>query len=225
LRLTVPEVAAKLKETSTEDRGFEDPMNESDARRKDRLFDGLFERSKDNPNAWASTALNLRMAADVLFKAYRESWEPAGEEPRHSENEHLNSPASMLYGCALENAIKGYLIKKHGGFEPARTAHPNAWPKHRLLDLALATGLPLSNDQELCLKSAEAFVRWAGRYPISITRQEFTIPKQFRSGNHMTPNALMLDTIEILEPFYHALIRSLYGKQDALGDLDLAAKS
>ena len=221
----MPEVAAKLKEPSTKDRRFEDPMNESDARRKDRLFDGLFERNKDNPNAWASAALNLSMAADVLFEAYSESWAPDGEEPRHPENEHLNSPASMLYGCALENAIKGYLIRKHGGFEPAKTAYPNAWTKHRLLDLAMSTGLPLSNDQKLCLKSAEAFVRWAGRYPISFTRQEFTIPKQFQSGDHMTPNALRLDTIGILEPFYHAMIRSLHTKSKAPGDLGLAAKS
>jgi hypothetical protein len=200
-------------------------MNESDVRRKDQLFDRLFERNKDNPNAWASAALNLRMAADILFEAYRESWEPDGEEPRHPENERLNSPASMLYGCALENAIKGCLIKKHGGFKPAKTEYGNAWARHRLIDLAVATGLPLSNDQKLCLKSAEAFVRWAGRYPISITRQEFTIPKQFRSGDHMTPNPLMLDTIEILEPFYRALIKDLHAASHARGDLGLAAKS
>jgi hypothetical protein len=200
-------------------------MNESDARRKDRLFDGLFERNKDNPNAWASAALNLRLAADVLFKAYRESWEPNGEEPRHPENEYLNSPASMLYGCALENAIKGCLIKTHRGFESAKLAYQSAWAKHRLLDLAVATGLPLSNDQKLCLKSAEAFVRWAGRYPISFTRQEFTIPKQFHSGDHMTPNTLRLDTVEILEPFYDALVKCLYREPDAPGDLGLAPKS
>jgi hypothetical protein len=148
-----------------------------------QALDRMFERNKDDPEEWGATAWNLRTAADVLFEAYGEIWEPDGE-PVHLENQNLDSPASMLYGGALENMIKGYLIEKHGGFEQARAAHQCAWDRHQLSRLAAATGVPLSHDQLLLLRSLESFVVWAGRFPIPMRRDQFTIPRQFQSGDH-----------------------------------------
>jgi hypothetical protein len=175
-----------------------------DAEETKSLFDGVFDRNKNDPEEWGATAWNLRAGADVLFQAYRESWEPEGE-PVHPENAHLDSPATMLYGGAMENAIKGYLIKKHGGFEQARAAKRKAWDRHKICELAVATGLPLTPEQKLLLRSLEAFIVWAGRYPISMKRDQFTIPKQFQSGDHITPNQIRHDGVEILEPFYKQL--------------------
>jgi hypothetical protein len=108
------------------------------AKEKEKPFDGVFSRNQNHSEEWGALAWTLRTAADVLLAAYRDTWEPGGE-PLHPENEHLDSPATMLYGCAMENAIKGCLIKKHGSFEEARAANQTAWHRHQISSLAVAT--------------------------------------------------------------------------------------
>jgi len=100
-----------------------------------RLFDREFKRNKNDSEEWGATASNLHMAADVVFEAYGQSWNLDGE-PEHPEYKDLDAAATMLYGCAMENMIKGYLIKKHGGFEQARAANQIAWDRHQLPRLA-----------------------------------------------------------------------------------------
>ena len=190
-----------------------------------RILDGVFERTKNDPEDWGSTAWTLRTAAVVLLEAYGETWDPDGE-PVHPENEHLDSPASMLYGCAMENMIKGFLIKKHGGFEQARNATRVAWDRHQISQLAGATGLPLTPEQTLLLGSLEAFIVWAGRYPISMTRERYTIPKQYQSGDHITPNHIRSDRIAILEPFYKQLEDEIFADlRKNFGELDVGKLS
>lgn len=200
-------------------------LNDNDEEKK-RLYDAetkllyndVFKKDQNSPEAWGATAANLRIAADVLFQAYGETWE--GDEPLHPENQHLDSPATMLYGCAMENVIKGYLIKKHEGFDKARAANQEAWERagakdqkaweklwqhHKISKLAEATGLPLTSEQKLLLQSLQSFIRWTGRYPIPMGRDEFTILKQFHSGDDMTPNQIEPAGIKLLEPFYKQL--------------------
>jgi hypothetical protein len=191
-----------------------------------RCLEKVFTNDRDNPEAWGATAGNLRIAADVLFQACRESWQ--NDEPIHPENQPLDSPATMLYGYAMENAIKGYLIKKHGGaehdgFEKAKAANKEAW-SHEISKLAEATGLPLTSEQKLLLESLESFIRWAGRYPIPLHQDQFTIPKQFHAGDDMTPNQIEPDGIQILEPFYKRLLDDISADlRKSFGDLNLAA--
>ncbi len=173
------------------------------------IFEKVFARHKDNPASWAFTAWNLRTAADVLFDAYRNSASPDGE-PINQENEKLDSPATMLYGFALENLIKGYLIKKHGGFENAITANNNAWQHHRLPTLATATGLNPTSEQLLLLGSLQEFARWAGRYPISNKAEQFTLPRQLNAGGNMTPCEIQSDGLNVLEPFYKQLNDAIF---------------
>src|SRR5262245_54497228 len=106
----------------------------------DKLHDGMFQRNQNRPQEWGFMAWNLRAGADVLFEAYRNAWDPETREPLNPEHERLYTPATMLYGWAMENLIKGFLIKKHGGFELARAANPTAWQKHHISKLAEATG-------------------------------------------------------------------------------------
>ncbi len=196
-----------------------------DAEEKKRTLDGLFQRNQNDPKKWGATAWNLRTAADVLFQAFEETWEP-GREPIHPESEHLDSPATMLYGCAMENIIKGYLIKKHGGFEQARAASQIAWDRHQISRLAVATGLPLTPEQRQLLDSLEAYIVWAGRYPISMKRQRFTIPRQFQAGDDITPIQIRHNGIELLQPFVKQLEDDIFPdlpKNPA--DLDLNALS
>jgi hypothetical protein len=168
-----------------------------------KIYDGVFKQKEDSKE-WAFTAADLRRAAEILFEAEHESRYPDGE-PKNPEDEQMDGPATLLCGYAIENAIKGYLIKKHGGLKAAISASGTAWQKHRLGLLAKQTGIPLSRDLELVLGTMEAFVRWAGKYPISLKRDEFTIPKQSFSGDHMMPNALNYFTLPILDLFLKRL--------------------
>jgi hypothetical protein len=106
----------------------------------------------------------------------------------------------------VENAVKGFLIKKFGGFEPAMVAGDSNWKGHRLVLLARQTDIPLSRDMELVLGTLEAYVRWAGKYPISLKCNQFTIFKQFCSGDDITPNSLNYVTLQILDGFLKQLI-------------------
>jgi hypothetical protein len=115
----------------------------------------------------------------------------------------------MLYGYALENSIKGVLIKRHGVFEQAKQNHTKAW-NHKILALAEATNLPLTTDQKLLLKTLEAFVIWAGKYPVSLKPEEFTIEKQFQSGDYLTPNEFHRSHLALLEPFYRQLQHEIF---------------
>jgi hypothetical protein len=186
----------------------------------------VFTNDRDNPEAWGATAGNLRIAADVLFQACRESWQD--DEPIHPENQPLDSPATMLYGYAMENAIKGYLIKKHGGvehdgFEKAKAANEKAW-SHEISKLAEATGLHPTSEQKLLLLNLERFIRWAGRYPIPKKWGEFTISKQLHAGDDMTPSQIEPHEIQILEPFYKRLLDDISADlRNSFGDLNLAA--
>jgi hypothetical protein len=76
--------------------------------------------------------------------------------------------------------------------------------------LAVATSLPLNDHQKLLLLSVDALVRWAGRYPLSLNRKEFTLPKQLNASDGTPP--ILLDKMErcILDPFYEKLIGGLH---------------
>jgi hypothetical protein len=176
-----------------------------DAEHTKKLLERVFDRAKDSPEDWGTMAWTLRTAAEVLLEAHAETWGDPDDAPEKPENERLNGPASMMFGAAMENMIKGYLIKKHSGFEAARKVNQIAWDRHQLLRLAEATELRLTPDQILLLRSLEYFVVWAGRYPISMKRDHYTIPKQFMSGDNMTPTEINGDRIKILLPFYKEL--------------------
>ena len=198
----------------------------SDPERNKKLFDRVFERTKDDPEDWGSMAWTLMTASDVLLEAFGQTWDGPTGEPVHPENERLDHPASMLYGCAMENMIKGYLVRKYGGFEKARDKYRPAWDRHQISRLAEATGLPLTTEQKLILGSLEAFIVWAGRYPISMKPETYTIEKQFRSGDHMTPNTIGCDSIAILKPFYKQLEDYVFTDlRKNLGDLELTKLS
>lgn len=171
-------------------------------------MDGLFKKCKNRPEEWLKTAADLRKSADILFAKCPQGWGQDGE-PINPESLFVLGPASMLYGFALENAIKGCLIMQHGGFDAAYAAHKGNWKSHRLQALAEGTKLPITPEQTQLLRSAEALVRWAGRYPISLKREDFTLSKQLNADDDMPP--ILLDAYErsVLDPFYKSLVKAL----------------
>jgi hypothetical protein len=181
-----------------------------DANDTKRIYEEIFEKRRDDPEAWIFTAMKLRRAAEILFEANETStYEDADGAPVNQENAKMDEPATLLYAHALEDALKGYLIKMHGGFKQAKDSLPDAWKTHRLSAMAEATGLPLSKDQALIIQSIEQFSRWAGKYPTSLRKDDFTLPQQFYSGRNLTPNALDSTSLGIIDAFYEQLKNEL----------------
>ncbi len=174
-----------------------------------QAMDHLFERNKDQPEAWLTTATNLKKAADILFAECPEGWTLDGE-PINPDKLFVLAPASMLYGFALENAVKGFVIEKCGSFDKAMNANEKAWKGHHLQSLAQATGLSLTQEQSRLLASVEALICWAGRYPVAMKWEKFTLNSQLNADNNTPP--ILLDKVEreILEPFYTTLINTLH---------------
>jgi hypothetical protein len=56
------------------------------------------------------SAEKLHHAAGLLFSAYEQSQDETGE-PIEFDDVEMDGPATLLYSYAMENAIKGYLVK------------------------------------------------------------------------------------------------------------------
>ncbi len=178
-----------------------------------RFYEKIYNRLKDSPTAFAFTSLDLRTASEVLFEKYRNNRFPDGE-PIDCDCERLEIPATMLFGYSMENLIKGFLVKMHGGFENAKknvnAARPNAW-NHDLAALGEATGFSLSADQKLWLETLTAVITWAGRYPTPKNVEKFTLEKQFNAGSYVTPITLDSEAIKLLTPFVQWLELEIFG--------------
>src|SRR5258706_16474775 len=98
-----------------------------------RLFDECW-----TPLAWARTAENLRRAAAILFSVYNSSRAENGE-PLNEEDIAMDAPATLLFGYALENAIKGYLVKTKNISRSNYNKVPG-WSAHDLTRLLEITG-------------------------------------------------------------------------------------
>jgi hypothetical protein len=167
-----------------------------------RILQQHYHRQHNNPAAWALSAWDLEAASDVLFEKYQNNNTEDGP-PLDLDHERLHIPATMLFGFAVENLLKGVLIKQHGDFAKARKAindvEKGAW-NHNLLVLAEATNYPLKEEQRRWLRTLSASIKWAGRYPTSLYVEDYTIEKQVNSGDNLTPSPIDSAGIKTLKP-------------------------
>jgi hypothetical protein len=116
----------------------------------------------------------------LIFKAHRDAFVPDGE-PIHFEHTELDVAATMLYGYAVENAIKACVVKsaKCSGPSCKQIAGWNDYDLSKLMD---STGISASAEEKLLLRSAGAFLLWAGRYPATYNftgKNSFLMDSQF----------------------------------------------
>ncbi len=150
------------------------------------------------------SAENLYRAADVLFSAYRASTAENGE-PINFEDTELNIPATLLYGYAIENAIKGTLIKKLGLNQDDCKKLPE-WHKHDLVSLfnkaQVQTPDKKQNEEfRRLLVILTAQILWAGKYPATFKlvngNKGFFLPEQWEYESVKTKN-MPPSTVNIL---------------------------
>ena len=97
-----------------------------------------FENRALAPVMWALEARRLRLAADLVFDAYRADLEELadGASPLSLENLELAPLATLLYGFALENVLKAVAIRRDG--EAIQDGRLRKWPGngHDLIQIA-----------------------------------------------------------------------------------------
>ena len=172
-------------------------MQDSSDRSHDQLWDRYYDQLW-HPDSWAINADNLRHAAEMLFRLHSASRAEDGE-PIHELDTELDGPATLLLGYAMENAIKGLLIKEKRMASVGAKTKPHGWNAHSLVELINQTSVTLDKGDELVLGNLTAFIVWAGKYPVSKTPEAnakgFILPEQFDGTNsspceNMPPRAL-----------------------------------
>ena len=134
----------------------------------DELYEEIFEAGALSSTAWLTSASRLKHAADILFDRYEVERSAVGtrDAPIDLAEMSLGLTATLIYGFAMENALKAVAVKKSPAL--AQGGNLRKWPSdgHDQSALASMIGLSLTAAQEELLASLTAFVRWAGRYPV-----------------------------------------------------------
>jgi hypothetical protein len=187
---------------------------------KQEIHDVWFKRTW-SASSWAANAENLWRAADILFSAYQASTAEDGE-PINWEETELNIPATLLYAYAIENAVKGTLIKKLK-LSPCDYQNLHGWRKHVLVvlfDQAEVQTLDEEQKKECkrLLEILTAQILWAGKYPSTFEpangNKGFFLPEQWEyesvKTTNMPPSTVNIEMRQRLKILFRLLINEIY---------------
>jgi hypothetical protein len=192
---------------------------------KEEIPDIWFKRTW-SASSWAANANNLWRAADILFSAYQASTAEDGE-PINCEDTELNIPATLLYAYAIENALKGTLIKKLK-LSPQDCRGLPEWHKHNLAALFDKIEIQtIENEQKKeyrhLLKILTAQILWAGKYPSTFEpangNRGFFLPEQCEyesvKTKNMPPSTVNIEMRHRLKTLFRLLINEIYEDSQA----------
>ena len=187
---------------------------------KQEIHDVWFKRTW-SASSWAARAGNLWRAADILFSAYQASTAEDGE-PINCEDTELNIPATLLYAYAIENAVKGTLIKKLK-LSPSDYENLSGWRRHDLVVLFNKAEIQtLDKEQKKeyrhLLVILTAQILWAGKYPSTFEpangNKGFFLPEQREyesvKTTNMPPSTVNIEMREKLKRLFRLLINEIY---------------
>ncbi len=135
-----------------------------------------FAQNVLHPGLWLSSARSLMGAAEHLTEAIAGFWQEPGPEGKPLEmilGADYQKIFMMLYGFAIENLCKAYMVTQLNADERRRIVEKGELPgklkDHNLPRLVEEKiGLKVEIEERKLLKSLEEAVLWAGRYPVSI---------------------------------------------------------
>ena len=130
------------------------------------------------PFAWWLSARRLMRAAGLLWVAFDadlQKWSAQPASARELENLEVGVSCMMLTGFALENAVKGVLLKRRP--ELAKKGRSPRWPGggHDLPRLFEEAGVLISEGERDVVQRLAEFVTWRGRYPMPQRMEEMTL--------------------------------------------------
>lgn len=139
-----------------------------------------FDRANKNCAAWFVMANSLLHSAlslrTISFKAKIELQdieggyvEPGYRTERILKDRLIVKQATMLFGFAIENALKGLWIEKFKiDSETPVDRLPEKIKNHNLESLAEDVNISLNKNERKVLNQLTESILWAGRYPIPI---------------------------------------------------------
>jgi len=131
-----------------------------DTRSPKEAWDEQYRLLAEEPLHWALQADELTAAFDVLTADIQANL----RSPRRGAR--TTSVALMLAGFAIENLMKGLLVR---GQTPLSEDGKFQLRSHDLFKLSSDAGLSLSDAEARLLERVQEFLMWAGRYPIPLT--------------------------------------------------------
>ena len=174
-----------------------------------------FFKAAQDPAGWLTTAERLAEAAegivssqDALKEGYQRAYEAAESELEashdgiveigHREPNYL--PPGMLYGFAIENALKGLIIAKGGASVSEKKIDPKI-KTHNLVSLATDAGIALDDNEREVLATISMLAEWAGRYPVpaKLTHKY----KRFARMGTVTNEVLGPNRLEVVRGFFN----------------------
>jgi hypothetical protein len=155
-----------------------------------------------DPQMWLWSAERLFHGGQTLWRLAASNW-PVPRRNAHPAEPALHSVALLLFGYAMENALKGLIVQRmarasvrdvHGTLE-------TPLDKHDLRRLANDAGLRLSRRHRDLLLRLETFVGFAGRYPVAKKIG------QLRNGD-LVPNATFhpVDDEVVIKELFEKLV-------------------
>ena len=185
-------------------------FDESNPQRDDFLR-WSYHVSGENPVAWQVSAKDLLDAA-MAVKAEVQSIGTGGM--MHS----LARVEAMLLGMALECLLKGMYIRRHRVWEDPTKAHALVKDDiyvgvkdagdHELLQLAAAAGVTVSQSERSILTRLTDFIKYAGRYPISM-RVEGMRPVKMPDGRTVARGYISGTELERAETLTNRLMQEV----------------
>ncbi len=151
-------------------------------------YEMAYKQSAEDPDGWMSSARNLLAASDRLWCSVQvdlSAWQvtPSHDRGHHADVAQIHAPREpslrhaavflMIAGFAVENALKAVRVKQEkAGVTKAKAGAVGISRDlltHDLLRLAREAGVTLSSPESDLLERLQAYLVWAGRYPVAAT--------------------------------------------------------
>jgi hypothetical protein len=133
-----------------------------------RLSAALFDLRASEYREWQRMAEALKSAAKAVADAWAQRRQERVESGLFDLADFADEPlvAMLLAGLALENLAKGLVIRREG----LSGRGLGSLDKHETLSYLTRAKVRLSNSERKLVRRLEAYVLWAGRYPVPKNR-------------------------------------------------------
>ncbi len=134
-----------------------------DLRSPKEAWDDQYHLQAQNAIGWVMKADALILGFEILPPAETSLLESRERPPR------LSSVAYMLAGYAVEVLLKARVIQQKSAMDEKGKF---ALRSHNLIVLAESATFEITNEEARLLERLEAFVTWAGRYPMPVNSDD-----------------------------------------------------
>ena len=165
----------------------------------------LHEHLGNSPHAWLTWVDTLAQAAKQLRQRRTPATLPDGEEVMIMSD----AVCAMLLGYAFEFALKGLWVKQGNKIvSGGKLQKIPGGESHQLLRLAGKVGITATPEEFDALNRLTPFVRFAGRYPVSVNPEEMK-PRVVRARGRTVPGFYSREDFDLARRLLNRLTTQL----------------